>query len=385
MTDISANGFSYDYQNDIRDLNDVFTQLQTNFPSLLQLVSIGRQASNTKIEWLEDTLSPFQTTISSFTTDGDGVGVVLASTKGLRVGSILRFTTSADVTRDEVVKVTAIANDTNITISREYGGTTAVTLAAGDKVFLISTPKEEGSEAVATGGQEPTVNHNFTQIFEDTAKVTRTQMQTTYYGLGVGKALEYQIKNKMTDLMWQLNNQLIFGRKVERSNSEKGSTGGILQFMESGNIDNTGGTISETILNNLIESIYSDGAIEGNLAIVCNSNQARKISKLNIASGHTIQVPQGGTSAGNYVQSFVSDLPIIGANVANIVVDQSFPKDRIAIVNPSKISLRFMQNWTDKDATPAGADYAARRILSEVAIQVVNGKQSHAIAKGLTV
>jgi hypothetical protein len=48
-----------------------------------------------------------------------------------------------------------------------------------------------------------------------------------------------------------------------------------------------------------------------------------------------------------------------------IVADRNFSKTEVALLDPSKVQLVPLQNraFTDKDATPAGADYVARRVI----------------------
>ena len=111
-----ANGYSYEYQNVVRSVVDVFDQLRVSYPTFLSLVPTGADASATKEEWLEDSLSPVSSTIGSFDTDGDGTGVNLVSTAGIRAGAILRFTTVADVTRTEQVKVASVDSATDLTV-----------------------------------------------------------------------------------------------------------------------------------------------------------------------------------------------------------------------------------------------------------------------------
>ena len=119
----------------------------------------------TKEEWLEDSLTPTSTTIASFDTNGDGTGINVASTAGIRAGAILRFTSSADITKTEQVQVASVDSATALTVVRDYGGTTGVTLVVGDKVFLVSSPLNEKTEAGTSNGQEPDMVYNHTQIF----------------------------------------------------------------------------------------------------------------------------------------------------------------------------------------------------------------------------
>ncbi len=380
------NGYSYEYQNLVRSVVEVFDQLRASFPTFLSLIPTGVNATNTKEEWMEDELTPVQTTISSFDTDGDGTGVNVASTAGMRAGALLRFTTSADITRTEICKITSVDSATDLTLVRDYGGSTGVTLVVGDKVFLVSSPLNEKSSAGTGTGQEPDMAYNYTEIFERVAEISRTAQAVKKYGLE--NALDYQVSNKMIDIMREMNNAVIYGRKVARASAENGSMGGILQFMESGNIDTTGGAISTTIINNILEAIFNDGAFSNNYALLCAENQARKISALNTSgSNPVIQKERTDRTLGGYISTFIGDLPVQEGFLAKIVVDPNFPKDQIAVVDMNRIEISWLaeSELKDFDATPPGFDGFKRRILGEATVRIKNGTKAHGLATGLNV
>ena len=377
---------SYEYQNIVRDVTEAFNQLLVSFPSLISLIPTGPNARATKHEWLEDSLSPTSTTIGSFDTDGDGTGINVVSTAGIRAGSILRFTTAADVTRTEQVQVTSVDSATDLTVVRDYGGTTGVTLVVGDNVYLVSSPLNESTEASAADGQEPTMAYNYTQIFDRAAKVSLTGQNVDIYGLG--DALNYQVKVMMDQIVREMNAAAIYGRRVARSSSAQGTAGGLLQFIEGGNIETTGGAISPTIINNMLESIFSDGGFSNNYAIVCAENQARKISAFNTSgSNPVIQKSESDRNFGGYVSTFTGDLPVMSGFQASIVVEPNFLADQIAIVDLNSVEMNWLQNRSikDFDATPNGADFVRRRILGEATFTIKNGTKQHALATGLTV
>lgn len=384
-TSITAPSYSYSYQNKVRSVDEVFRQLISSMPIFASLIPFGVNTTNTKHEWLEDQVSPVSSTIASFDTDGDGTGVNLVSTAGISAGSLLRFATAADVTRTEIVKVASVDSATDLTVVRDYGGSTGVTLVVGDKVYLISTPKAEGTEASANDSQEAGMNYNYTQIFDRGAQVTRTSQEVKMYG--VDDALNNAVLYQLALLAYDINNSAIYGRRVERSSSQAGSLGGVLQYMESGNIDTTGGAISSTIINNLLEDIYLDGNMIKDLVILCNTNQARKLSAfLTAANQPVIQKPDVPVqSYGFSIQKFYGDLPVNTNFEAKVVVDPSFPKDQLAVLDMTKISFNNLTALSDMDATPPGADYWRRRILGEMTLTVKNGQTSHALATGLTV
>jgi hypothetical protein len=124
-------------------------------------------------------------------------------------------------------------------------------------------------------------------------------------------------------------------------------------------VDASGAAITQTIINNAFEVANGNGATNVSL-ILCNPVQARKISAFN-TSGNNPVMQRTDTTTGSYVTTFVSDQ----GNVATIVADRNFAKDKIALLDPSKVALVPLQNrqFQDKDATTPGADYVARRII----------------------
>ena len=375
---------SYDYQNLVRDVVEVFDQLRVSFPSLISMIPTGPVARATKHEWLEDSLSPSASAIASFDTDGDGTGINLVSTAGIRAGSILRFSKATGATVTEQVQVASVDSATALTVVRDYGGTTGATLVVGDVAKLVSSPLNESTEAGSSDGQEPTMAYNYTQIFERAAQISKTGQNVDIYGLG--DALNYQVNAKMTQIVREMNSALIYGRRVARSSSTQGSAGGILQYLESGNIDATGGPISPTIINNMLEAIFQDGGFSNNYAIVCAENQARKISAFNTSgSNPVISKSADDRTFGGYVSSFTGDLPVMNGFQAKIVVEPNFLADQIAIVDLNSVEMNWLQNRSikDEDATPNGADFVRRRILGEATFSIKNGTKQHALATGL--
>jgi len=383
-TDI-PNGLSYEYQNLVRNVMETFIQLVKSQPTFLSLIPVGAPALAKKEEWPEDEIEPVETAVVDFDSDGDGTGVNVTSTAGMRAGTILRFTTAADVSETEQCRVVSVDSATDLTLERDYAGTAGITLVATDKVFVVSSPRNESTEAGNDGGQEPLLAHNFTEIFDRTAKISKTAQTIKIYGLE--DALQYQVANKLMDIAYEMNTSAIHGTKLARSAATEGTSGGILSFMVGGNIETTGGAISAVILNNMLEAIFLDGATSNNYALLCPENQARAISGFNSAGDNPIiSVPQSPEQfTGHYISRFVGDLPVAKGFTAPIIVDPNMPKDQVAIVDMNRVEWAWLRSLEDEDATPKGADFFARRILGEVTLRIKNGTQAHAKAVGLDV
>jgi hypothetical protein len=385
MSSITENNFSYEYANKIRSVDQAFQQMIQSSPTFLSLINPnGMTPINTKHEWLEDEVTPFSSAITSFDTDGDGTGVNVASTAGLIAGSIIgvRKPTGASVT--EIMKVASVDSATDLTVVRDYGGSTGVLLVVGDILFLISSPKNSGTNASPTAGQEPDTNYNYVEIFDDTISIPGTTMEMGMYG--IDNIINYQMGVRMQQLAYRLNNAAIFGRRVARSASENGTMGGILQYMEGGIVDTTGGAISSTIINNVLEDVYVAGGYAPRLAMLMNTNQARKVSAFLKAANEPIiyKNDSGFQTAGYAVNKFQGDLPTVnGSFITDVVVDPNFPKDQIAILNMNKIELNYLRQLKDEDATPKGYDGVQRRILTELTMTVKDGQTAHGLITGL--
>lgn len=385
--------FSYEYQNDVRDLSDVFLTVVKQVPALAvllgaPLLGVDGQpivATNTKHEWLEDSIAPKGWTVNA-TRNIAGATLVFTSTVGVREGMVIRFESATGASKTVQLVVTDVnVNGTDLTVS-VYGGSTDVQLVQGDVAKLVSLPRGESTDADADDNKEPTTQHNFTQIFDKTAKVSRTAMAKKLYGINatVGQVLNYQVQQQLIQLGYEIGSQLIYGRRVERTGNTpttRGSFGGILYFMQqaSGNkIDGSGNPISPDMINDGFELGLSNGAT--NMSVfVCAPNQARRVSKFNTTGNNPIVIRTDQT-AGSFVSQFQSDIPVGGdAQRSIILVDQSFPKDKVLLMDPSKSRFVPYANgaFSDKDATPNGADYVQRRILGEYTYEFKNAAESH--------
>lgn len=372
---MASQEFSYDFVNVKRDLTDVVNTIVRGSQTLLSLVPITGEAVSTKHEWLEDIIAPVGDTLNEDLDDSE-TGVDVVDGTKFSANQIIAFEGY-----DELMKVTGVSTNT-LTVVRGYGSTTPEAISTGTDIKIISKPAAESSNPGSGSGWEPSVAYNYPQIFEDTAKASGTTQNTALYG--IANELDRQVSIKTTQLTWDLNNALIYGRRVQRSASQNGTMGGLLQFVNAGgNVNaNTGSAVDVTpeMINDLLETIYKAGGRP--TAIVCNTFQARQISAFNASK---LVIPQTSNVTGGYVAQFISDLPI--GLVSTIIVDTSFPKNQLALVDLTKIAVIPYRNraFSDFDATLPGADYVARRILGEYTCEIRNPSSAFGLIKNLKV
>lgn len=368
---------SYGYSADakVRDVNEAFNQLLASMPVLMNMMGDGLPATNTKVEWTEDQIAPARQAVTVVATDD----LTVADASAFPVGTVIAIESSAGVSKTELVQVTAVSTNT-LTVSRTYGGSTGSTIVVGDILIRVSKPIGENTQAPTGEGRQPEYLFNYTQIFDAVAEVSRTSNQVDMYGF---TPLDYAEMTKMREIAYDINNALIYGRRVERSASANGTLGGILQYINTtgGNIDTTGGNLSPTIINNIIENIYNDGGYGMELMILCNTNQARRISAFDNSS---LEIMRQDTTTGKVISRFQTDLPMAATQMM-IMSDNNFPKDQLVILTPSALKKRMMQPMIAIDATQPGQDGRATRLLTELSLEVMQGKNMHGIATGLNV
>jgi hypothetical protein len=382
---------SFDFSNNIRDVSTLFDTLVAQQPSLLGLLGSmsgsafdsGDQVTNTKYEWVDDQLSPVSTSITGFDTDGNGTGINVTSTTGIIVNSLLRFESATGASRTVIVQVASVDSATDLTVTRPYGGSTEETLVVTDAVKLIATPLLQNTTAGSGLLHEGTLPFNYTEILDQVAEVSRTANQTASYDSYT--QLSGQMKAAMVRQLYQIENTLIHGRKVAPSVGVPGSMGGLLQLID-GNIDSTGGAISQTLINNVLEEIASDGGFSNNYLLFGHPTQTRKISALNTGGTNPVVFKPDvvGQRLGNLVTSYVGDLPLMdGAMQAKVFSNWSMLQDQVLIIDLNRVRIKTMQGMIAMNAAQNGQDGLKERILTEITLEVKNGGEAHGKLTGL--
>lgn len=364
---------TYDFQQQVRQMQANVDLILTKAPVLFGLIGNGEGLTQTKFEWQNDYLN-------SDTGEVAAAADVDATEIEVKEGDGVKFTVNALVQNGlEVMKVTAVDGD-KLTVQRGYDATIPEAIDADAELKVIARPRPEGEEAFRHNEiHDRIVSFNYSQIFSRYAKVSRTQQQVHTYG--VADELNYQVNLRLQEMLREVNNTLIYGRKFQGAgDSQPRTTGGLFAFAQeqgSVSVDMGGGEIEAKKLNDAVEGTFKRGGHVN--TIVCGPNVARQITKL---GGDTIRTTRGETTSGYQILSFMSDLP--GGAVSSVVVDLNMPKDRALLVDTNLIKARYMQSFYDQDATNPGADYFARVIRGELGFEIKNAKESVAVLTNIS-
>lgn len=88
-------------------------------------------------------------------------------------------------------------------------------------------------------------------------------------------------------------------------------------------------------------------------------------------------------TAGQYVNRFVTDF----GDFADIVYSPDMDKDKVAIIDPTKIALRPFVNdgFRDLDATLPGSRMLNRRITGQYSLEFKNATTAHALISNILI
>ena len=377
MAQLAQTGYSL--SNTIRSVQPLFDTLITNRGDALSLFSSGQTPTNTKHEWFDRSLTPTTYAITSFSTDGDGTGLVFSGlTTGMSAGDIIIWKSSTGANISERVQIASVTNTTTIVVVRDFGSSTGVTLAVGDVGTLIKTAKEGQLKTALTSvtGTEPTAAYNYTQIMSRLVTVSRSMLSTWEYGKDKltgadAMKMQDQLAEQMTSVLWELRNSLFMGVKYVGSATVARMMGGIDQFLAAGgNVNTTGGAITLDILNDTAQLIRDDGG-ELPSVLLMHSAQKRNFANLNTSGTNPLAtVALADITAGTLVDVIRNDV----AGISRIVIDDLMPKDTIYMLNPDYLELNWMMPLGKVDATAPGDDAVSEILRGEVTASIKNAK-----------
>jgi len=160
--------------------------------------------STTKVEWLEDDLFALTDALD---------GTIATNTTALTVADASKFQEGDILLIDsEYVWVSAVNTSTEVlTATRNYGGTQA-TPASAATVTIVGQARLEGDDSDDRAFTDRTAPYNYTQIFHNEIKVSRTQNQLSQYG--IAKEFDYQAEKAIPSLLRLVEKSLFHGQRT---------------------------------------------------------------------------------------------------------------------------------------------------------------------------
>jgi len=133
----------------------------------------------------------------------------------------------------EIMRVTSISANT-LTVTRGESGTTAAALVDNDLLIIMATAYAENADAGTPRFSQTSFSYNYLQIVRESFAESRTSAGTGYYNNA--QSYEEEKKKKLVSMMRKFNGiAWNGGRSIDTTNKIR-TTGGILEFIDSGNV-----------------------------------------------------------------------------------------------------------------------------------------------------
>ena len=353
--------FSYDFQNQRRDLSSALNTINEGQIGFIRLFGEGERAKNPKVEWFNDklaarTLNVTNNASGTLTIDSSSVPVV---------GMVIQPNG-----KPEVFYVTTVTNATTISIAlagTNGGSLTAATAPTG-KYKVISAPIVEGSTHGEDNIHLAGTDFNYTQIWRKEAELTRTAIQTATFGLE--NSLNKQVEVQLNILSRELNYAALYGQRVQGTGAtynQRGQAGGLYYFAANKkglSVDASGSVIDDFILNDGAQLVQEKGGTAD--IILCHPGQARIIGG---ASSDKVRYDRQDAVRGTFVGAVTNS---VTGRAMEIIADDAVMPGDVWILDRAAFSLRWMQPIYDWDPQDGEFDGVRRSILGEGTFEFKN-------------
>jgi len=345
-----ATGPRYSYTdtgNQKRAIADVINMIDWTEAPLLRILGFGSKNlskfnivnwPSTKVELLEDTMSPFTSLLTEDMDSGGsaetGMDVTTGTGSYFRQGDIVAtYAAAALNTVLEKMLVTSVSTDT-LTVIRGWDGTqgTGIAASTGDTVRILTRAMPENS-AYTTGHTTTTTQpYNYTQILSQAVEVSRTEQKMSKYG--IEDQMDYQVAKLFADgggagkLAQLLQNTFYFGERVVRSSTtgQYGTMGGFETFVTTNTTNKSGAAITKPDIHTKIRQIRTAGGRVSHLI-----TGAWGLEKIESMYEGNREYTQDTTLGGSEIMSIKTP-----HGKVKVVFDWLCPEDRYYFVNKDK-------------------------------------------------
>lgn len=367
---------------DVSDVIGLVSPFET--PLLDHLGDAPRAAGSVVHEWMEDELLANSDTVNqtTFTPNAtDATTVTVTNGSRFRAGDQVRPGTSR-----EVMLVLSISGN-NLTVVRRYGGTPLSALSNGLRLVILGNAALEGDDRPDARQTIRVRRRNFTQIFTAGVEVSGSMLATRLHG--VADELDYQMQQRMRELLRDLENCVING--VAPATNPQGSAGvrrtmaGIIpqittnQCTPGANGIPAGGgagtDLNEAVLNAALRQVWENSGSRVD-TIVCSGAMKRRINAFLTAS-RTSGPEQ--TRFRDVVSEYESDF-----GRARIIMSRWAPGDTVLLLDSTRIDVLPLsgRSFHYKPLATTG-DRESGQVIGEYTLEFRN-EAAHGLIRGLT-
>jgi hypothetical protein len=340
--------------------------------ALLKLIGTNNDpVKSYKHEWTQTQLAGRGETVTL--ADDTGTSLTVADANAYTTDELLRI-------EDEVVRVSAIANDTTLTIVRAQAGTTGAAHAAKHAI-RIGVAREENSTAGTSVTSNAAKLYNYVQTFDRPVELSTHEI--AQLSTRQGNPFEGQLEERFIEINQQLARAVFYGVRYEDTSAKRYFMGGLKQFVTTNVTNAAAASLSLDMIDDIIQAQVDAGALP--TTMVMGTIQKRKLDALDaslVRTGKETRV--GGNPITQTWQSGVLKNPL------NVIVDHSILTDEVWILDHTRVSVHPMMNngaghaFKLVNATAQGQDGKKTRILGHYTMKVQLEK-AHGYIRNLAV
>lgn len=202
----------------------------------------------------------------------------LGTATNLKPGDLLLVEPATDSAtyNHEIIEVDTVISDTQFTVKRGAGGTTAATIANDIWLTLIGSAYAEGTGIPRAVSRNPLKSFNYIQIFKDTYELTGTADKTeTRTNNNYSEDKKRKMFKHSQDIEWSM----LFGTRSETSSTDNGkpkrTMGGLRTFIPAANTTVfTSAVTPASLLDALAPAFMFSTSGAGDSRMVFAGNQA---------------------------------------------------------------------------------------------------------------
>ena len=332
------------------------------FTTLITKVSTGESLSDPEFNvWEQDDLALVGTLDEAM--DTSETAMTVTDSTVFRVGDIIEAKTTTAATY-ETMYVSAIVDATTLTVIRGFGGTAGTAQDTGTPLYIIDNVSPEASSKPEARASQMTKRTNYAEIIRATADTSNTMLGTlTRPELQKGALHRRNLMFALRRIKMQMETSAFFGQAKESTAVTPviRKTGGVYEFVNSGNKVNAAGPLTFEHINALAGLVYDQGTPELDGAVLIVSPAIRrKLSELVVATGIIRNDEQKSSKWGFRVETIVTpwgDLPLVqssalrgsgGANVTRGATGFDLHGDKAFLIKMPLFKIRWFRPLTLK-------------------------------------
>lgn len=314
----------------------------------------------TVTEWLEDTLIDISGTLNESATITSTVTTLVVTDGSIhQEGQIVKIDS-------ELAWVSDVSTNT-ITVTRGVAGSTKASHDSVATVDVVGMARLEGDDSDDIGFTDRTTGSNWTSIFHQEVKASRTHRQIAQYG--IADELNYQADKVVPSLM-RLIERMAFQSKAGSAGSASTPRifGGLQAFISTNKVAGT--TLAKSQFDSAVKLAWQAGGTGPWLAPVSAANY-QKISDF-YNSTTVLRIERTETTVGVVIKQIETPFGTV-----NLLLDRWAPDTLIFLIDPKHAGFRTFYPFTQEPLAKTG-DADKAQVIGEFSLCVRQDK-AHAL------